>query len=35
MLIIVGSKSVIDYMVTNTDSKNRKTGLKHKIIEKL
>lgn len=35
MLIIVGSKSVIDYMVTNTDSKNRKTGLKYKIIEKL
>ena len=35
MLIIVGSKTVIDYMVENTDSKNRKTGLKYKILEKL
>ncbi len=32
MLIIIGSKKVINYMVDNIDSKNRKTGLKEKII---
>jgi exodeoxyribonuclease V alpha subunit len=35
MLIIVGNKKIINYMVDNNDSKNRKTGLKHKIIGKL
>lgn len=34
MLIIVGSKNIINYMVDNIDSKNRMTGLKYKIIEK-
>lgn len=35
MLVIVGSKNVINYMVDNMESKNRKTGLKQKILEKL
>ena len=35
MLIIVGSKKVINYMVDNVESKNRKTGLKEKLIDKL
>lgn len=35
MLIIVGSKKVINFMVDNIESKNRKTGLKEKLIEKL
>ena len=34
MLIIVGSKNIINFMVDNIDSKNRMTGLKYKIIEK-
>lgn len=32
MLIIIGSKNMINYMVDNIDSKNRKTGLKEKIL---
>ena len=35
MLIIVGSKKVINFMVDNVESKNRKTGLKEKLIDKL
>lgn len=35
MLIIVGSKKVINFMVDNIESKNRKTGLKEKLIEKI
>ncbi|MEG2310414.1 MAG: ATP-dependent RecD-like DNA helicase [Clostridia bacterium] len=35
MLIIVGSKNVINNMVDNIESKNRKTGLKYKILEKV
>ena len=35
MLIIVGSKKVINFMVDNVESKNRKTGLKEKLIEKI
>ena len=35
MLIIVGSKKVINFMVDNVESKNRKTGLKEKLIEKV
>ncbi len=35
MLVIVGNKEIIEYMVTNIESKNRKTGLKQKIIDKI
>lgn len=35
MLVIVGSKNVINHMVDNVESKNRKTGLKEKILSKL
>lgn len=35
MLIIVGSKKVVNFMVDNVESKNRKTGLKEKLIEKI
>lgn len=35
MLIIIGNKNIINYMVDNIDSKNRKTGLKEKIIKAL
>ena len=34
MLIIIGNRNVVNYMVDNLDSKNRKTGLKEKL-EKL
>ena len=34
MLVIVGSKKMIEYMVDNIDSKNRMTGLKEKLIYK-
>ncbi len=34
MLIIIGNRNVINYMVDNLESKNRKTGLKEKL-EKL
>ena len=32
MLVIVGSKKIIEFMVDNVDSKNRMTGLKEKIL---
>lgn len=35
MLIIIGSKKVIEYMVDNIESKKRLTGLKEKILEKV
>lgn len=35
MLIIIGNKNVVNFMVDNIESKNRKTGLKYKIIESL
>ena len=31
MLIIIGNKNVIDFMINNTDSKKRNTGLKYKL----
>ena len=31
LLIFIGRKSVIDYMIDNTNEKTRLTGLKHKI----
>ena len=34
MLIIIGNRNVVNYMVDNLDSRNRKTGLKQKL-EKL
>ena len=33
MLIIVGSQNMINYMVDNIEEKQRKTGLKYKIIQ--
>ncbi len=33
MLIIVGNQNVVHYMVDNIESKNRKTGLKQKLVE--
>lgn len=35
MLIIVGNRNVVNYMVDNLESKNRKTGLKEKLEKKL
>ncbi|MEG1344845.1 MAG: ATP-dependent RecD-like DNA helicase [Clostridia bacterium] len=35
MLVVVGSKSVVNFMVSNIESKNRKTGLKYKILKRL
>lgn len=35
MLIIVGNKQVIDYMINNIDEKNRLTGLKYKILNEI
>ena len=31
MLIIIGNKNVIDFMINNTDSKKRNTGLEFKM----
>ena len=31
MLIIIGNKNVIDFMINNTDSKKRNTGLEFKL----
>ena len=33
MLVIVGSQNMISYMTDNIEEKQRKTGLKHRIIE--
>lgn len=35
MLVIVGNKQVINFMVDNVDFKNRKTGLRYKILDKI
>ena len=35
MLVIVGNRNVVNYMVDNLDSKNRKTGLEEKLINLL
>ncbi len=35
MLIIVGNRNVVNYMVDNLESKNRKTGLKEKLEKML
>lgn len=35
MLIIIGNRNMINYMVDNVGEKNRKTGLKKKIIENI
>lgn len=31
LLIIIGSKKIVDFMVGNIDSKKRNTGLKYKL----
>ena len=31
LLIIIGNKNVLDFMVQNVDSKKRNTGLKYKL----
>ena len=31
MLIIIGNKNVIDFMINNTDSQKRNTGLEYKL----
>lgn len=33
MLIVIGSNNVIDFMIKNTDSKKRNTGLMYKLYE--
>ena len=35
MLIILGNKQVIDYMIDNVEEKNRLTGLKYKILSNI
>jgi len=32
LLIVLGNKNVIDFMVQNIDSKKRNTGLKYKLM---
>jgi len=34
LLIVIGSKQVIDFMVQNVDSKKRNTGLRYKLQNK-
>ncbi len=31
LLIVIGSKKIVDFMVGNIDSKKRNTGLKYKL----
>lgn len=31
LLIIIGNKNVVDFMINNTDSKKRNTGLEYKL----
>lgn len=33
LLIIIGSKNVVNFMINNADSKKRNTGLAYKLIE--
>lgn len=35
MLIVIGAKDTIDFMVQNTDTKQRNTGLKYKMVNNL
>lgn len=35
MLVIIGNRNVVNYMVDNLESKNRKTGLKEKLVNLL
>ena len=35
MLIILGNKQVVDYMIDNIEEKKRLTGLKNKILKKI
>lgn len=35
LLIVIGSKQVVDFMVENTDTKKRNTGLKYKLEESI
>ena len=35
MLIVVGSKKIMNYMVDNIEEKRRKTGLKEKLLKLL
>ena len=32
LLIVIGGKQVVDFMVQNTDTKKRNTGLKYKLM---
>jgi len=34
LLIIIGNKNLIDFMINNTEIKKRNTGLKYKLINK-
>ena len=34
LLIIIGNKNIVDFMINNSDNKKRNTGLMYKIIEK-
>ena len=33
LLIVIGSKRVVDFMISNVDSKKRNTGLEYKLKE--
>ena len=35
LLVILGGKNTIDFMIQNIDSKKRNTGLKNKIVRLL
>ncbi|MBR3255193.1 MAG: ATP-binding domain-containing protein [Clostridia bacterium] len=35
LLIVIGSKKIVDFMVHNVDSKKRNTGLEYKLREEL
>lgn len=35
LLIVIGSKRIVDFMVQNVDSKKRNTGLEYKLREEL
>jgi len=35
MLILIGNRSIINFMVENIEENNRKTGLKHQILKKI
>jgi len=33
LLIVIGNKNIIEFMIENTDIKKRNTGLKHKLMK--